>query len=551
MEIAIRPLSLDGSHPPFCSCNDCRIAQRESALKMRPDRAPLEMHSKSQYEHKRHLMNHEKWRANPHREIANDESNDGKAGIAGRSRSRKRKRRRQLFVHESVKKMCREMMDGLVALHTANEGCIIHRDIKPQNILISREEHDDEAAFRCKLADMGIAKLMDPSRMSFDTENCGTLFWNAPELVYWKSISNLKRLLHGQDVPISAPHRISPDTSLRMRDMKSGLDPNEESTAEYVDSSQFTLALGSIFGEHEVNQVISPHLQGDNDEDEVKEMENSLSLSRSVSRGTSPDDQDVDREDEMEWLSSRLTPAVDIFSLGCVFSFLLSGGSHPFGDCLVDQRENMERRRPNLEYLQQSVPAAYDLICWMINVDPLARPKAMECRLHPFFWSDARTLQFLLDTSDFIEKSDKSHALRVTLEMASYDVIGPDWAQFVDAEMLCDAGKHRKYSFASMRDYLRLIRNKWTHFAELPATLRHKLGDENLMKSESKFLQYFTQFTPKLVMYCYKLMASAIGNGDIRLAPFERYYGEMTMQRLEAYRMEVRVQRFRRWMSRC
>jgi len=271
--------------------------------------------------------------------------------------------------------------------------------------------------------------------------------------------------------------------------------------------------------------------------------------SRSVTPAVTPPSEHI--EDSTEWLSSRLTPAVDIFSAGCVFSFLLSGGNHPYGDCVVDQHENMERRRPNLKYLRDRVPAAYDLIWWMINVDPAARPSAMECRAHPFFWSDARTLQFLLDTSDFIEKCDPSHALRVTLEMASSKIIGTDWSRVVDGSMLCDAGRHRKYNFSSLRDYLRLIRNKWAHFAELPGSLRRKLGDENSLRSDSKFLRYFSQFAPQLIMYCYKLIASALGDGDSKIASFDRYYGDISPQRLEEYRKEVRVHRFRSWMSKC
>eukprot|EP00483_Globobulimina_turgida_P005221 UN05231 len=232
----------------------------------------------------------------------------------------------------------------------------------------------------------------------------------------------------------------------------------------------------------------------------------------------------------MRWISSSLTKKVDIFSLGCVFSFLLSNGHHPYGDRLVDQHDNMEKRKPDLKYCQYSVPEVYDLISWMISIDPACRPEASECRHHPFFWSDLRVLSFLNATSDYMEKCDKSHELRVTLEMASNGVIGNDWSLFVDGYILNDAGKHRKYNFESMRDYLRLIRNKWNHFSELSLLLRQKLCTDAKVnvKSASKFLHYFTQFTPGLVMYCYKLIGSAIKTAETEIKTFGEYYKEIS-----------------------
>ncbi len=63
--------------------------------------------------------------------------------------------------------MCLEM--------ETKDGCIIHRDIKLQNILIAIDD---------KTADMAMAQSMDPSKISFDSENCGTLFCNATTKTY-------------------------------------------------------------------------------------------------------------------------------------------------------------------------------------------------------------------------------------------------------------------------------------------------------------------------------------------------------------------------------
>ena len=160
-----------------------------------------------------------------------------------------------------------------------------------------------------------------------------------------------------------------------------------------------------------------------------------------------------------------------------------------------------------------------------------------------------------MDTSDYIEKCDKSHELRVTLEMASSKIIGTDWSLFVDAALLSDAGKHRKYNFSSLRDYLRLLRNKWNHYGELPVHLQQKLSqfDNNNnvnIKSAEKFLYYFTQFTPELVMYCYKLIASHIKcNNDQRIKSLTHYYPQIPQYRIDTYSKQVRVNTFRSWYN--
>jgi hypothetical protein len=49
------------------------------------------------------------------------------------------------------------------------------------------------------------------------------------------------------------------------------------------------------------------------------------------------------------------------------------------------------------------------------------------------------------------------------------------------------AGKYRRYSYSSLRDLLRVIRNKHNHFRELPPELQRKVGP-----LPEGFLDYFT-----------------------------------------------------------
>ena len=91
--------------------------------------------------------------------------------------------------------------------------------------------------------------------------------------------------------------------------------------------------------------------------------------------------------------NERMTQAMDIFSLGCVFFYILSGGRHPFGE--VHSREhNILRGKADLTPLV-SMPLARNLVHQMLYPDPSARfvvPSVFLCVcvclicFHMIFW---------------------------------------------------------------------------------------------------------------------------------------------------------------------
>merc|ERR1712000_260872 len=100
----------------------------------------------------------------------------------------------------------------------------------------------------------------------------------------------------------------------------------------------------------------------------------------------------------------RATRAIDIFSLGLVFFYVLTKGSHPF-DCgdkfmrEVNIRNGKFSLAP-LDALGNYAFEAKDLIASMLRRNPKDRPHTLEIMSHPFFWSPKKRLAFLCDVSD-------------------------------------------------------------------------------------------------------------------------------------------------------
>jgi serine/threonine-protein kinase/endoribonuclease IRE1 len=199
----------------------------------------------------------------------------------------------------------------------------------------------------------------------------------------------------------------------------------------------------------------------------------------------------------------RATRAIDIFSMGCVFYYILSNGQHPFGDKYM-REANIVQGTYSLDYLDEyqmadAVEAKY-LISRMISRDPRQRPDATDVLLHPLFWSPERRLDFLLKVSDRfeVEPRDPPSALLNLLEADAAKVVGPDWHSKLDKGFVENLGKYRKYHGNKIMDLLRAMRNKSHHFNDLPAKVR-----VNMEPYPEGYLTYFTKRFPFLLMVIY------------------------------------------------
>lgn len=324
------------------------------------------------------------------------------------------KKKENLDVTVETSEILYQIANGVNHLHSLK---IVHRDIKPQNILVALSKNNkNKNPVRFLISDFGLCKKLDADQSSFKgtTANAaGTSGWRAPELLL--------------------------DTS-----------------PAYVDSSL-------------ANRV-------------------------------------------------RLTRSVDVFSAGCVFFYVLTGGYHPFGDRYI-REGNIIKGEYDLSKLN-TLPDAYtikDLISSMIHKNPMARPDIGVVMKHPYFWSVEKKLEFLLKVSDRfeVERRDPPSDLLLKLESIASDVLGPKgWFDKFDAKFIDNLGKYRKYNTHKLMDLLRAIRNKYHHYQDLPKDLAMEIGS-----LPDGFYWYFSGKFPRMLLLVYRLMKTILHDDEL-LAQF-------------------------------
>lgn len=194
----------------------------------------------------------------------------------------------------------------------------------------------------------------------------------------------------------------------------------------------------------------------------------------------------------------RTSRTVDIFSLGCVFYCLLIPGCHPFGEW-YEREANIMHNKPNLDALRELSPEAFDLISSMLRRTAAKRPTASEVGSHPFFWASEQKLSFLCDFSDRIEIDATSsedclnaQSIVLVLERNASKVVGNAWDNQIDSDLVLNVQRFRSYDPSSIRDLLRLLRNKYHHYDELSKDLKLKIGTKTI-----GLIRYFESHFPR------------------------------------------------------
>ncbi|XP_010539031.1 PREDICTED: serine/threonine-protein kinase/endoribonuclease IRE1b [Tarenaya hassleriana] len=195
------------------------------------------------------------------------------------------------------------------------------------------------------------------------------------------------------------------------------------------------------------------------------------------------------------------TRAIDLFSLGCVLFFCMTAGKHPYGD-IFERDINVLNDQKDL-FLVESLPEAVDLLSNLLNPDPNLRPRAEDVQNHPVFWSPQTRLSFLRDVSDRVELENREEGseLLAELESTAMVTLNGRWDERMDSHFIDNIGRYRRYRFDSVRDLLRVIRNKLNHYRELPGEIQGRLGSV-----PEGFDSYFSSRFPKLLIEVYKVI---------------------------------------------
>ncbi|CAG2162652.1 unnamed protein product, partial [Oppiella nova] len=217
---------------------------------------------------------------------------------------------------------------------------------------------------------------------------------------------------------------------------------------------------------------------------------------------------------KLDRLTFKPSKPIDIFSMGCLCYYTLTKGEHPFGD-LLQRQSNILIGQFDINKLKtEDSFREFSLIYAMINSDPSARPNIESVVKHPLFWDPNKSLQFLQDVSDRIEKEAFDSPVVQSLESGGIDVCKGDWRRHISIELQTDLKKFRSYRGSSVRDLLRAMRNKRHHYRELPPELQQSLG-----AIPKQFVEYFTTRFPRLLIHSYIALQMS-RNEDI----FESYY---------------------------
>ncbi|XP_068739385.1 serine/threonine-protein kinase/endoribonuclease ire-1-like [Montipora capricornis] len=217
------------------------------------------------------------------------------------------------------------------------------------------------------------------------------------------------------------------------------------------------------------------------------------------------------------WNLEDRTDAVDIFSLGCVFYFILTRGTrHPFGS--VSDMTSCQRAIISQDYhysltglqecYQESLQIAFlaeDLLRRMIILNPIERIKASGVLVHPLLWNSKQMVTFFHDIGDCIEddKDPNIVTFKELLERRAGTVFVGSWMDQLDPPVRSDLQGYYKQR-EKLCALLRVLRNKIDHFGKLGNELR-----EIYLGSREGVVEYYVNRFPNLLSYTYRTLQSS------------------------------------------
>eukprot|EP00762_Andalucia_godoyi_P005758 ANDGO_06405.mRNA.1 Serine/threonine-protein kinase ppk4 len=204
--------------------------------------------------------------------------------------------------------------------------------------------------------------------------------------------------------------------------------------------------------------------------------------------------------------SEKQTVAVDLFSLGCLVYYVLSGGDHPFGSERTDRDHNILNNHLQLPPPQSSRfcdPFLRDLVTRLCDPVYSNRPSLVTVKAHPVFWDTEQRMQFLSDVSDQIAKEREANPIYSILESFAAEIFrgSRTWDIYLDESVRTAAFSFKRYDATLVRELLRVIRNMKAHYREYPDRV------QRILHAPSGILDYFVEERrfPSLLWRVWKL----------------------------------------------
>ena len=212
------------------------------------------------------------------------------------------------------------------------------------------------------------------------------------------------------------------------------------------------------------------------------------------------------------WGTGKRTSAVDIFSLGCVFFYVLSRGGHPFAssvsNTVEELQDNIGSDHFSLESLNEHCNGsvahmAIDVIGSMIQNHAKKRPSVVCVQQHPLFWTIDKQVDFYHKTGNRLDSKKYSIQLEQQLEQKSEEVFEGSWMERLPKAVRKDVDGFKKQK-THIRGLLRVIRDKIEHFYKLRPELKDIYNN-----SPEGLVHFYNSHFPKLLLYTYRVRQEA------------------------------------------
>lgn len=124
-------------------------------------------------------------------------------------------------------------------------------------------------------------------------------------------------------------------------------------------------------------------------------------------------------------------------------------------------------------------------------------------------FSDRLETEGLGTDQDVAETKRMDYSRVIAVERNAASVVGTAWDTVLDDDLVSNVQRFRTYDPSSVRDLLRLIRNKYHHFEELPDHLKASMGSKT-----DGLSVYFEKRFPALLVHCFNMCRDVLSEDD-------------------------------------